>query len=723
MTLRTIVNDRLVDWNKLDNISVTTPINLDTINTDLSSIQEDISYLQDTKADLTLLDQKVDKVSWKWLSTEDYTTTEKNKLAGIEDLAQVNPTSTDELIEWVTNLYDKPVVLSTWTNITVSWTYPNFTISSEWVSDWVTITWTWTIADPFVSVWWGWDVVWPSSAVDSNFASFDTTTGKLIKDSWSKSSDFAPALWADDNYVTDAQLVVIGNTSWTNSWDNATNSQYSWLSTSKEDTSNKKTTMTWNESSGTFFLTAKAIYDWATWLFATIAQVLGRKKYHWIDQSTYVSQLPTNLTTTTFTLTCSTNHLTYWRNGVSTVVSTNKTATITNTVGIKYLYFTDDTGTITSYDTFQWLDWDKVILATVYWNGSNYWVINQETHWHTRDIAWHIWAHSSIFARYVSGLVFSFTWTTTANTTFSITSWQIDDEDIQFPISTQTQARTWQQTWATTYTFNNTLSTTPYLFNGTWPTAIRSDTYATVAISASNRYFNYWVFWTTSLAAPIHIFSETVAPANVWGYTSAANARLIAPPSLAWFWLSAEWKLLYRVVVNWAWLVQAFNATTDDFRTTSSVAWWWAISTITASAVTETVDWNVQTALDNIRTRIPWWNITDNVWYLNIPQNSKSAAYTTVLADSWKHIYHPSADTTARTFTIDSNTNVAYPIWTALTFVNDTSAWVMTIAITSDTLVLSWPWTTWSRTLAANWIATAIKVASTRWIISWTNLT
>lgn len=114
---------------------------------------------------------------------------------------------------------------------------------------------------------------------------------------------------------------------------------------------------------------------------------------------------------------------------------------------------------------------------------------------------------------------------------------------------------------------------------------------------------------------------------------------------------------------------------------------------------------------------------TDKVWFRNIPQNSKSAAYTTVLADAGKHIYHPSADTSARTWTIDSNANVAYPIWTAITFVNDTSGWTITIAITSDTLVLAWAWTTWSRTLAADGVATAIKVTSTRRIISWTWLT
>lgn len=112
-----------------------------------------------------------------------------------------------------------------------------------------------------------------------------------------------------------------------------------------------------------------------------------------------------------------------------------------------------------------------------------------------------------------------------------------------------------------------------------------------------------------------------------------------------------------------------------------------------------------------------------SIGYLNIPQNSQSTAYTTVLADAGKHLLHPSADTTARTFTIDSNANVAFPIGTAITFVNQNAAGVMTIAITSDTMRLAGPGTTGSRTLAANGIATAVKVTSTEWIISGTGLT
>lgn len=106
-----------------------------------------------------------------------------------------------------------------------------------------------------------------------------------------------------------------------------------------------------------------------------------------------------------------------------------------------------------------------------------------------------------------------------------------------------------------------------------------------------------------------------------------------------------------------------------------------------------------------------------------IEQNSKSAAYTLVLADAGKHILHPSADTTARTFTIPANSAVAYPIGTAITFVNQNAAGVLTIAITTDTMRLAGAGTTGSRTLAANGMATALKIASTEWIISGTGLT
>ena len=106
-----------------------------------------------------------------------------------------------------------------------------------------------------------------------------------------------------------------------------------------------------------------------------------------------------------------------------------------------------------------------------------------------------------------------------------------------------------------------------------------------------------------------------------------------------------------------------------------------------------------------------------------IPQNSQSTAYTLVLADANKHILHPSADTTARTMTIPANSSVAFPIGTAVTFVNQNAAGVMTIAITTDTMRLAGAGTTGSRTLAANGVATALKITSTEWIVSGSGLT
>jgi len=113
---------------------------------------------------------------------------------------------------------------------------------------------------------------------------------------------------------------------------------------------------------------------------------------------------------------------------------------------------------------------------------------------------------------------------------------------------------------------------------------------------------------------------------------------------------------------------------------------------------------------------------TDAVGFRNIPINSNSSSYTTVLSDSGKAILHPSTDTNARTFTIPANSSVAYPLGTAITFINMTAA-VVTIAITSDTMYLSGSGNTGSRSLAQYGSATAIKLTSTTWLIGGSGLT
>ncbi len=150
---------------------------------------------------------------------------------------------------------------------------------------------------------------------------------------------------------------------------------------------------------------------------------------------------------------------------------------------------------------------------------------------------------------------------------------------------------------------------------------------------------------------------------------------------------------------------------TERFRILSNGAW----SVGTGGAAYGTAG-QVLTSNGNAA---PTWQVASTT----VLQNSQSANYTTVLADAGKHLLHPTADTTARAFTIDSNANVPYPIGTTLTIINQFNAGVLTINITSDTMRLAGSGSTGSRTLAPNGIATAIKLSATEWIINGTGLT
>lgn len=113
-------------------------------------------------------------------------------------------------------------------------------------------------------------------------------------------------------------------------------------------------------------------------------------------------------------------------------------------------------------------------------------------------------------------------------------------------------------------------------------------------------------------------------------------------------------------------------------------------------------------------------DLSGEIGYINIPQNSQSADYPIVLVDRGKHIFHPVGDNNPRTFTIPANGSIPFAVGTAITFVNMVN--VLSIAITSDTLIWAEDGSTGTRTLASNGIATAIKVTTTSWLISGTGL-
>lgn len=106
--------------------------------------------------------------------------------------------------------------------------------------------------------------------------------------------------------------------------------------------------------------------------------------------------------------------------------------------------------------------------------------------------------------------------------------------------------------------------------------------------------------------------------------------------------------------------------------------------------------------------------------YLGLPQSATATTATLAIGDAGKHIYVTSA---SQTITIPANASVAYPIGTTITFIAGSSATTVSIAIATDTMRLAGGTSTGTRTLAANGMATAVKVAATTWYINGVGLT
>lgn len=110
---------------------------------------------------------------------------------------------------------------------------------------------------------------------------------------------------------------------------------------------------------------------------------------------------------------------------------------------------------------------------------------------------------------------------------------------------------------------------------------------------------------------------------------------------------------------------------------------------------------------DNDDAQEPGWK--------GIPQNTQNGNYTLVLGDAGKRIYKASGGS-GETITIPANASVAFPIGTAIEIVNRGGG-TLSIAVTSDSLILYGAGSTGTRTLANNGKAIIEKVASTVWMI------
>ena len=137
------------------------------------------------------------------------------------------------------------------------------------------------------------------SAATKTKITYDTK-GLVTNGADATTADIADTL--NKRYITDAQLTVVSNTSGTNTGDNATNTQYSGLATSKQDVlgftpeneTNKTSTVVGNETSEAYFPTIKGLVDWVNSLFITI-----NATFNWYikgEASWNIKDLDTNTT-------------------------------------------------------------------------------------------------------------------------------------------------------------------------------------------------------------------------------------------------------------------------------------------------------------------------------------------------------------------------------------------------------------------------------------------
>lgn len=703
---RSIKNDRLVDWAKLDNL----PLD---INSELNNINSDISLLNINK---------VDKVTWKGLSTEDYTTTEKNKLAWIEAGAEVNVNPDWNSVSWDSQILNKPTIptntsdltndsvvssVVAWTNVTIDNTDPRNPIIS--------------------SSWWGWGTPWSTVVSETSF--------------WQST-----AVWTSTNYARE------DHSHWT-----PTAQDLSWLV--------PYTWATWNVDLWTNSLTAKDtkitdnnLYVW---------DFLNDKQENWISP-TEVAKFTRSYDFSTRILTLiKTQDWYYYVNGKRFDVTTDVVFPAHDTTyGTKFFYF-DSTWTASTSNTV----WDVLTTAQVsytFYNSSNADTVKSftanECHGLNMSSKEHLYNHLVFWTKLISwGAIWDYTikTQTTSAVSYSVATARLFDEDIDFNTTAQTDWwpytlmyrswASWEWNWTTT-------STLPYFIwwglNIQWNEFTWSTWQLTEATS-NGSYINYYV-----VATNLDTYSCLIIPSQT-RYTSLANAQAENFSSLN-LWSSIpfqEFVPLYQITMRreWSYSTTTWRARIEATpRTIASPTSWsfsitWSHSALsnlsnddhlqyqrTCNVQSITADYTftwTETRNSCFSTDTTSWNITVSInpalfsvgTEINIGKpvaantitidaltwNNINWSQTFTVTDQWdvvtlivinattirtKSMYRNNAVTSSRTLTIN---------WTSYDLSADRS-WTVQEPLVNQTNIKSINWISllwsWNITLASMWI-------------------
>lgn len=231
---------------------------------------------------------------------------------------------------------------------------------------------------------------------------------------------------------------------------------------------------------------------------------------------------------------------------------------IANTTGLHFIYYDKDTMAL-SESTSAWdLTDGTVQIATVYWNGATG-ILGDERHGIIMDGATHKMIHGTIGTRFRSGLTGTFN-----ESDFTVTSGSIDDEDIMFSISEQTQARVLYRS-SESGKFNYTAAQSKFFMESA-DVVQYDDGDGTPADVPANDYVAYWVFATNDPDTPIYSVMGQRTDSNINNARNNNKYESLTLGTLPF----AEMKLIYRVIVRRSGTNETISDT-QDLRSVSNL--------------------------------------------------------------------------------------------------------------------------------------------------------
>ena len=283
---------------------------------------------------------------------------------------------------------------------------------------------------------------------------------------------------------------------------------------------------------------------------ALAAKLTDVQKLHGFENRTD-STLPTIITGTTFTI-AGTN-FNIWIKGVKYVKNT-ESISFSGISGIWYIKY-DVTGTLTATQT----DWDlynDVPICSVFWNGVDDGLIQEERHNSTRNIDWQANVHLTTGSRYANGLDL-----TINNSGFLLSSGSYLDDDINHTYSPLSECRVFYRMgsdWAWT-------DKQPEYFIKVG-SDIQYDNNGTISACTLNYYMAYWMFITNNMDSPVYVITGQRQDAT--GTDAHVNNKfedLILPDSLA------DVKIIYKIIVKNTPLLYTSAGSHEDYRNVTSL--------------------------------------------------------------------------------------------------------------------------------------------------------